>query len=49
MTCSSSAYPDATFAYEVPNAFGGYELGYGEVADDYPAGAIGDDGAETRS
>jgi hypothetical protein len=37
-------YPDATFAYEIPNAFVGYELGYGEVADDYPADAIGDDG-----
>jgi hypothetical protein len=37
-------YPDATFAYEVPNAFVGYELGYGEVADDYPPDAIGDDG-----
>jgi hypothetical protein len=36
-------YPDATFAYEIPNAFVGYELGYGEVADDRPAGAIGDD------
>ncbi|MDT5177896.1 MAG: hypothetical protein QOJ95_2094 [Mycobacterium sp.] len=37
-------YPDATFAYEIPNAFVGYQLGYGEVADDYPADAIGDDG-----
>ncbi len=37
-------YPDATFAYEIPNAFVGYQLGYGEVADDYPANAIGDDG-----
>jgi hypothetical protein len=37
-------YPDATFDYEIPNAFVGYELGYGEVADDYPADAIGDDG-----
>lgn len=36
-------YPDATFDYEIPNAFVGYQLGYGEVADDYPAGAIGDD------
>ena len=36
-------YPDATFDYEIPNAFVGYELGYGEVADDYPADAIGDD------
>jgi hypothetical protein len=37
-------YPDASFSYEIPNAFVGYELGYGEVADDYPADAIGDDG-----
>ncbi|MBJ7340897.1 zinc ribbon domain-containing protein [Mycolicibacterium sp.] len=37
-------YPDATFDYEIPNAFVGYQLGYGEVADDYPTGAIGDDG-----
>ncbi|BDX31401.1 hypothetical protein TUM20985_19480 [Mycobacterium antarcticum] len=37
-------YPDATFDYEIPNAFVGYQLGYGEVADDYPADAIGDDG-----
>jgi len=36
-------YPDATFDYEIPNAFVGYQLGYGEVADDYPADAIGDD------
>ena len=37
-------YPDATFAYEIPNAFVGYQLGYGEIADDYPADAIGDAG-----
>lgn len=37
-------YPDATFSYQIPNAFVGYQLGYGEVADDYPADAIGDDG-----
>lgn len=37
-------YPDATLSYEIPNAFVGYQLGYGEVADDYPADAIGDDG-----
>ena len=37
-------YPNATFAYEIPNAFVGYQLGYGEVADDYPADAIGDAG-----
>jgi membrane protein implicated in regulation of membrane protease activity len=39
-------YPDATFAYQIPNAFVGYELGYGEVADDYSADAIGDDGRD---
>jgi hypothetical protein len=37
-------YPDATFSYEIPNAFVGYQLGYGEVADDYPTNAIGDAG-----
>ncbi|WP_140688373.1 zinc ribbon domain-containing protein [Mycolicibacterium hodleri] len=37
-------FPNATFDYEIPNAFVGYQLGYGEVADDYPADAIGDDG-----
>lgn len=36
-------YPDATFDYAIPNAFVGYQLGYGEVADDYPADAIGND------
>jgi len=36
-------YPDATFDYEIPNAFVGYQLGYGELADDYPVDAIGDD------
>ncbi len=36
-------YPDAAFDYEIPNAFVGYQLGYGEVADDYPANSIGDD------
>ncbi len=29
-------YPDATKAYEIPNALVGYQPGYGEVADDYP-------------
>ncbi|MET0452647.1 MAG: hypothetical protein ABW137_12525 [Mycobacterium sp.] len=37
-------YPDATFSYEVPNALVGYQVGYGEVADVYPAAGIGDDG-----
>lgn len=30
------AYPDATVAYEIPNAMVGYEPGYGEIADDWP-------------
>ena len=33
------AYPDAKFAYEIPNAMVGYQPGYGEVADDWPQGA----------
>ncbi len=35
------AAPDSTLAYEIPNAMVGYELGYGEVADDYPQSASG--------
>jgi hypothetical protein len=31
-------YPDAKVAYEIPNAMVGYQLGYGEVADDWPQG-----------
>ena len=30
------AYPDSKFAYQIPNAMVGYQLGYGEVADDWP-------------
>ncbi len=30
------AYPNAKFAYEIPNAMVGYQLGYGEVADAWP-------------
>ena len=30
------AYPDATFAYEIPNAMVGYQPGYGEAADVWP-------------
>lgn len=30
------AYPDAKFTYQIPNAMVGYQLGYGEVADDWP-------------
>ncbi|MGI9123725.1 MAG: zinc ribbon domain-containing protein [Mycobacterium sp.] len=33
------AYPDAKFAYEIPNAMVGYQPGYGELADDWPQGA----------
>jgi hypothetical protein len=36
-------YPDARIAYEIPNALVGYQLGYGEVADVYPADSIGDE------
>jgi len=32
-------YPDAKFGYEIPNAMVGYQLGYGEVADDWPQSA----------
>lgn len=38
-----STYPDATADYELPNALVGYQLGYGVVADSYPADSIGDD------
>ncbi|WP_319451806.1 MULTISPECIES: zinc ribbon domain-containing protein [unclassified Mycobacterium] len=38
-----STYPDATTDYELPNALVGYQLGYGVVADFYPADSIGDD------
>jgi hypothetical protein len=34
-------YPDATTAYEIPNAMVGYQPGYGEVADDYPQDSTG--------
>ncbi|MFM9035506.1 MAG: zinc ribbon domain-containing protein [Mycobacterium sp.] len=32
-------YPDSTVAYEIPNAMVGYQIGYGEVADDWPQGS----------
>ncbi|HZA08873.1 hypothetical protein [Mycobacterium sp.] len=32
-------YPDATTAYQIPNAMVGYQAGYGEAADAYPQGA----------
>ncbi|MGY4708102.1 hypothetical protein ACXDF8_00785 [Mycolicibacterium sp. CBM1] len=31
-------FPDAKIAYEIPNAMVGYQRGYGEVADTWPAG-----------
>jgi hypothetical protein len=34
-------YPDAKTEYQVPNAVVGYQLGYGEVADVYPADSSG--------
>jgi hypothetical protein len=34
-------YPDATTAYEIPNALVGYQPGYGVVADDYPQDSAG--------
>ena len=36
-------YPDARAAYEIPNAVVGYQLGYGEVADVYPANSISEE------
>lgn len=39
----SSTFPDAKIDYEIPNALVGYQLGYGEVADDYPANSVGGD------
>ena len=35
------AYPDATIAYEIPNAMVGYQRGYGEIADDWPQSSTG--------
>ena len=37
-------YPDATLAYEIPNAMVGYQLGYGEIADDWPTNAAASSG-----
>jgi hypothetical protein len=34
-------YPNATVAYEIPNASVGYQPGYGVAADDYPQGGMG--------
>ena len=34
-----TAYPDASTAYEIPNAMVGYQPGYGEAVDAYPQGA----------
>jgi hypothetical protein len=35
-----SGFPDARTAYELPNATVGFHLGYGEVADFQPVGAV---------
>jgi hypothetical protein len=37
----SGQYPDATTAYEIPNAMVGYQPGYGVVKDEYPQDASG--------
>ncbi|MET0702898.1 MAG: hypothetical protein ABWY93_24875 [Mycobacterium sp.] len=37
----AETYPDAHTAYEIPNAQVGYQLGYGVVADVYPADTSG--------
>jgi len=34
-------FPDVVTAYELPNAILGYQPGYGEVADDWPKGIVG--------
>ncbi len=38
----TGAKPNAARAYSIPNAMVGYQLGYGEVDDDYPVSATGD-------
>ncbi|MGZ6780291.1 MAG: zinc ribbon domain-containing protein, partial [Mycobacterium sp.] len=35
-------YPDASMAYEIPNAMVGYEPGYGAVYDEYPQDSSGE-------
>jgi hypothetical protein len=35
------AYPDATVAYEIPNAMVGYQRGFGVAADDWPQSSLG--------
>ena len=35
------SYPDATIAYEIPNASVGYQPGFGVAADDYPQDGTG--------
>lgn len=40
-TLLNETYPDAIKDYEIPNAMVGYQLGYGEVADEYPQDAAG--------
>jgi hypothetical protein len=36
-------YPDSETSYELPNAMVGFQPGYGEVADEWPVNAKGDD------
>jgi hypothetical protein len=36
------SYPEASVAYEIPNAMVGYQPGYGEVLDEYPQDTSGD-------
>jgi hypothetical protein len=37
----NQTYPDAAAEYDVPNAQVGYQLGYGQIADVYPADTTG--------
>lgn len=41
MSLINKQYPDATVAYEIPNASVGYQPGYGVIADDYPQSSNG--------
>ncbi|CAN5839108.1 hypothetical protein BH09ACT7_BH09ACT7_10730 [soil metagenome] len=37
-----TTFPDATAEYDIPNAQVGYQLGYGQIANVYPADTTGD-------
>ena len=41
MDLLKAKYPDATVAYEIPNASVGYQPGYGVAADAYPQNSTG--------